>query len=180
MRKLAGLFFLCAGLLFSCQNFTEHDVKITNSSSIEVTFSLERYDRDSYTLASGDSLTLNIFNNPTLVFEGYPRVGYTSGDSVKIFDLTAYTLKIFNNTESEVILTEKHNLLGDESDVSGLSVEANTDEAAADEENPRSSKIYTSNPVFAAKSSDGEETFSCEVSKSTENGETIFILNIEK
>ncbi|MDY2844332.1 MAG: hypothetical protein SOT81_10200 [Treponema sp.] len=56
MRKLAGLFFLC-GLLFSCQNFTEHDVKITNSSSVEVTFSLERYGRGSYTLASGDSLT---------------------------------------------------------------------------------------------------------------------------
>lgn len=175
MRKLAGLFFLCAGLLFSCQNFTEHDVKITNSSSIEVTFSLERYGRGSYTLASGDSLTLNIFNNPTLVFEGYPRVGYTSGDSVNIFDLTAYTLKIFNNTENEAILTEKHNLLGGESDVNGISVGA-----AADEENPPSSKIYTSNPVFAAKSSDGEETFSCEVSKSTENGETIFILNIEK
>lgn len=166
---------MCAGLLFSCQNFTEHDVKITNSSSIEVTFSLERYGRGSYTLASGDSVTLNIFNNPTLVFDGYPRVGYTSGDSVNIFDLTAYTLKIFNNTESEAILTEKHNLLGDESDVSGISVEANTDE-----ENPLSAKIYTRNPVFTAKSSDGDETFSCEVSKSTENGETIFILNIEK
>lgn len=175
MRKLAGLFFLCAGLLFSCQNFTEHDVKITNSSSIEVTFSLERYGRGSYTLASGESVTLNIFNNPTLVFEGYPRVGYTSGDSVNIFDLTAYTLKIFNNTESEVILTEKHNLLGDESDVSGIAVKANSDD-----EDFISSKIYTKNPVFTAKSAGGEETFSCEVSKSTENGETIFILNIEK
>ncbi|MDY2844333.1 MAG: hypothetical protein SOT81_10205 [Treponema sp.] len=94
---------------------------------------------------------------------------------MKIFDLTAYTLKIFNNTESEAILTEKHNLLGYESDVSGLSVGA-----AADEEKPLSKKIYTRNPVFSAKSSDGEETFSCEVSKSTEDGETIFILNIEK
>ena len=177
MRKLAGLFFLCAGLLFSCQNFTEYDVKITNSSSIEVTFSLERYGRGSYTLASGGSVTLNIFNNPTLVFEGYPQVGYTSGDSVNIFDLTAYTLKIFNNTESDLVLTEKHNLLGDESDVSGIAVKANSDD-----EDFVSSRIYiyTRNPVFTAKSSDGQESFSCEVSKSTENGETIFILNIEK
>ena len=175
MRKLAGLFFLCAGLLFSCQNFTEHDVKITNSSSIEVTFSLERYGRGSYTLASGESVTLNIFNNPTLVFDGYPRVGYTSGDSVNIFDLTAYTLKICNETENEVILTEKHNLLGDESDVNGICVEAD-----CNGENPLSTKIYTRNPVFTAKATGGEKSFSCEVSKSTENGGIIFILNIEK
>jgi len=175
MRKIAGLFFLCAGLLFSCQNFTEHDVKITNSSRIEVTFSLEHYGRGSYTLASGESMTLNIFNNPTLVFDGYPRVGYTSGDSVNIFDLTAYTLKICNNTESYLILTEKHNLLGDESDAGGFSVSADSNE-----EKSVLTKIYNKNPVFTAKSSDGTETFFCEVSKSTENGETIFVLNIEK
>ena len=173
MRKVAGLFFLCAGLLFSCQNSTEHDIKITNSSSIEVTFSLERYGRGSCTLASGESVTLNIFNNPTLVFEGYPRVGYTSGDSVNIFDLTAYTLKICNKTGIDLILTEKHNLLGDESDVGGFSVSADYNEE-------KSPKIYTRNPVFAAKSAGGEESFSCTVSKSAENGETIFVLSIEK
>ncbi len=168
---------MCAGLFLSCQNFTEHDVKITNSSGIEVTFSLERYGRGPYTLSSGESVTLTIFNNPTLIFDGYPRVGYTSGDSVNIFDLTAYTLKIFNNTESDVVLTEKHNLLGEESDVGGISVGA---EYTQSSENPFSQVVYTKNPVFTAVSSSGEETFSCSVSKSAENGAAVFILNIEK
>ncbi len=164
-------------LVFFCQNFIEHDVKITNSSGIEVTFSLERYGRCPYTLSSGESVSLTIFNNPVLVFDGYPRVGYTSGDSVNIFDLTAYTLKIFNNTESDVVLKESHNLLGEETDVSGISVGK---EYSQSSENPFSQVIYTKNPVFTAVSSDGEETFSCSVSKSAEKGAAVFILNIEK
>lgn len=171
------MIFFARGLFLSCQNFTEHDGKITNSSGGEVTFLLERYGRGPCTLSSGGSVTLVIFNNPALVFDGCPGAGYTSGGFVNIFDLTACTLKIFNNTESGVVLKEKRSLLGEESGAGGISAGK---EYSQSSENPLSPVIYTKNPVFTAVSSDGEETFSCSVSKSAENSAAVFILNIEK
>ena len=65
---------VCVLLCFSCSNLFEHDVEITNNSSYDVSFQLERYGDTVYTLASGESVTLEIYNNPTLVFQNHPRV----------------------------------------------------------------------------------------------------------
>ena len=76
-------------------------------------FQLERYGDTVYTLASGESVTLEIYNNPTLVFQNHPRVTYSSNTSVKIYDLTAYEYTVTNNSSATVILSEENGLLGD-------------------------------------------------------------------
>lgn len=112
MKKFSFL-ILSVFLCFSCSNFFEHDVEISNNSSYEVSFQLERYDDTVYTLASGKSITLEIYNNPTLVFQGNPRVAYSSNTSVRIYNLTAYEYNVTNNSSASIVLSEKNGLLGD-------------------------------------------------------------------
>lgn len=133
---------LCAG----CENIVEHDVKIANESSYIVSFQLERYSDTIYTLGSGESITLKIFNDPVLTFSGNPRVGYESADKVKIYDLPAYTYSVINNSAASVILGEKNGLLGDNYN----------DTITIEGGEVKTAKVYTKSPQWVAYFADSE------------------------
>ena len=82
MNKL--FFFVLASLLFiACNSFTEHDVDIENKSSSTVTFTVDNYpDISKQTLASGASVTLDLYDHPRLTFQNHERVEYESGNTL--------------------------------------------------------------------------------------------------
>lgn len=146
-----ALFFVF--LFLGCENFLEHDVLISNDSSVSVRFRLERYDDTVYTLNSGKKITLKIYNNPTLIFEGNPRVDYTSTSSVSIFDIKSYDCIIINKTLFDVKIKELNFKLGEEQDDGGVTIPKAygivDDTDTVNIVFPKvSKKLYTLSPLF--------------------------------
>lgn len=129
--------------LVSCNSLFDSvlkkDTKILNSSSHTVTFTLENYNTDSYTLALGESITKNLYSDPRLIFVGNPRVSVSYDDSlVTIHDSIKYSYTFKNLLNEKVIISEKGNYLGDNYG----------DTLTLNSKDQSSANVYSPNPKF--------------------------------
>lgn len=146
LAVLGGI--VIASVFIGCSNFFEHDVKITNNSTRDVQFTIKNYGDTVYALESGESMTLELYNDPCLSFVGHPRVGYASHTSVNIFDLSSYKCIVYNHLPYDVVITEKNYRLGDESDDDGIVIGVNAELEKV---------LYTEKPSFIVKECGGAE-----------------------
>ena len=115
MNKLIFTFCASAALFFSsCDSFVEHDVTIENNSTHTVSFKLTNYpDIEKQTLASGASVSLDLYDRPQLEFLNHERVSYESGSSlVSIKDLESFEYLLVNTSSSDVVISEQNGMIG--------------------------------------------------------------------
>lgn len=115
MNKLIFTFCASAALFFSsCDSFVEHDVTIENNSTQTVSFKLTNYpDIEKQTLASGASVSLDLYDRPQLEFLNHERVSYESGSSlVSIKDLESFEYLLVNTSNSDVDISEQNGMIG--------------------------------------------------------------------
>lgn len=129
--------------LVSCNSLFDSvlkkDIKILNSSSHTVTFTLENYNADSYTLAPGESITENLYSGPRLIFVDNPRVSVSYDDSlVTIHDSIKYSYTFTNLLNKKVIISEEGNYLGD---TYGYTL-------TLDDQQSMTANVYSPNPKF--------------------------------
>ncbi|WP_443736803.1 hypothetical protein [Treponema sp.] len=141
--------------LVSCNSLFDSvlkkDTKILNSSSHTVTFTLENYNADSYTLAPGESITENLYSDPRLIFVDNPRVSVSYDDSlVTIHDSIKYSYTFTNLLNKKVIISEEGNYLGD---TYGYTLTLNGQQ-------PRTEYVYSPNPKFMCFLEDTSEDVS--------------------
>lgn len=141
--------------LVSCNSLFDSvlkkDTKILNSSSHTVTFTLENYNADSYTLAPGESITENLYSDPRLIFVDNPRVSVSYDDSlVTIHDSIKYSYTFENLLDKKVIISEEGNYLGD---TYGYTLTLNKQQRMAE-------YVYSPNPKFMCFLEDTSEDVS--------------------
>ncbi len=118
MKKLTFLeIFTYIFLLSGCSYITETDVKITNRSSVPVTFTIDGYGDDLYTLASGEAMTKELYTVPKLTFSGSPRVIAASGNTiVNIEDMAKikYSITALSGTaiDEDLTVIEANGMMG--------------------------------------------------------------------
>ena len=151
MNKLIFTFCASAALFFSsCDSFVEHDVTIENNSTQTVSFKLTNYpDIEKQTLASGASVSLDLYDRPQLEFLNHERVSYESGSSlVSIKDLQSFEYLLVNTSKSEsVVISEQNGMMG----TSELSYSESVTVGADDE---KSIVVYTEYPKFQKRYTD--------------------------
>ncbi len=133
--------------LSSCSYFLKHDYTITNNSSFNLAFKVKNYGEDIYSVNSGDSIELSLYDSPTLIFPNNERVAFYGGaDEGEIKNLECYEYKIENTSSKTVILSETKNMLGD---TYGTTVELESSDT-------QTVNVYTQAPNWSAYYKDDE------------------------
>lgn len=142
------LFFCLIALSFiSCSNgywTGDWDYTFTNKSSVTVSFKVDNNDT-MFTLASGETITINMNNKDNYSLYNHPRVNvektFKNGKGYyDIYDLTCINQSVFNSSEHDIILSENNGLLGEKyGDTVLLKAGQTTD-----------IKVYTSSPSYKA------------------------------